>query len=81
MPGDIGSLSGMTRPTRYTEYEWKVIRSSVLALEEELNNLSHNGRWEVFSVTPALPPNCRPLNAEQRRKLRAEVDFVIVARR
>ena len=41
-----------TLPTsaRYTEYEWKVIRSSVLALEEELNNLSLNGRWEVFSV-------------------------------
>jgi len=76
-------LSGMTRPTRYTEYEWKVIRSSVLALEEELNNLSLNGRWEVFSVTPVLPPipGGRPLNDCQREKLRAEVDFVIVARR
>ena len=41
--------------TRYTEYEWKVIRSSVLALEEELNNLSLNGRWEVFSVAPDGP--------------------------
>ena len=51
MPGDIGSLSTMARSTRYTEYEWKVIRSSVLALEEELNNLSLNGRWEVFSVS------------------------------
>ena len=90
MPGDIGSLSAMARPTRYTEYEWKVIRSSVLALEEELNNLSLNGRWEVFSVTSVLPPilnqggvttTGRSLNAEQRRKLRAEVDFVIVARR
>ena len=43
------------RHTRYTEYEWKVIRSSVLGLEEELNNLSLNGRWEVFSVTSDGP--------------------------
>ncbi len=44
-----------TGTTRYTEYEWKVIRSSVLGLEEELNNLSLNGRWEVFSVTSDGP--------------------------
>ena len=37
--------------TRYTEYDWKVIRCNVLSLEEELNNLSLNGRWEVFTVT------------------------------
>ena len=57
--------------TRYTEYEWKVIRSSVLALEEELNNISLNGQWEVFSVTPAV---CSTVSS-------AANDFVIVARR
>lgn len=88
MPGDIGSLSAMTQSSgfdrsrnRYTEYEWKVIRSKSLALEEELNNLSLNGRWEVFSVTPVAAPSSEAalsLNACQRERIN---DFVIVARR
>jgi hypothetical protein len=55
--------------TRYTEYEWKIIRSSVLGLEDELNDLSLNGRWEVFSVTSEVKGPGGP------------TDFVIVARR